>query len=198
MKTLIIGTLLTLGLLNTATAQKFEVGTLIISSPNTRSTPPMTPVAGGFLTITNTGDKDDRLFAGTAPFSKAVEIHEMIMGDKGVMRMQQTKGGLVIPAGETVELKPGGLHIMFIGLSEQMIPDDSHKSLLKFEHAGDVEIEFIVKDITKMPAAKMDHSKMNHGAMVKKDMSINHDEMTDKKMQMKNDTKTDNGADTTH
>ncbi|PWQ98350.1 copper chaperone PCu(A)C [Leucothrix arctica] len=186
MKTLIIGTLLTLGLINSASAQTFEVGKLTIETPYTRSTPPMTPVAGGFMTITNNGEEDDRLFAGTAPFSEAVEIHEMIMGENGVMRMQQTKGGLVIPAGKTVELKPGGLHIMFIGLSEQMIPDETHKSLLKFEHAGDVEIEFIVKDITKMPAAKMDHSKMNHGAM------------DQKAMPMMNDAKTDDAADKTH
>lgn len=165
MKALIIGTLLTLGLLNTAYTQTFEVGKLIIENPYTRSTPPMTPVAGGFLKITNTGDKDDRLVAGTAAFSKAVEIHEMIMKENGVMRMQQRKGGLVIPAGKSIELKPGGLHLMFIELDQQMIPDEQHISLLKFEHAGDVEVKFVVKDITAMPEPAMDHSKMDHGDM---------------------------------
>lgn len=184
MKTLIIGTLLTLGLLNTASAQTFEVGKLVIEQPYTRSTPPMTPVAGGFLKITNTGDKDDKLFSGTATFSKAVEIHEMIMSETGVMRMQQNKDGLVIPAGETVELKPGGLHIMFIGLNKQMIPDERHTSLLKFEHAGDVEVEFIVRDITAMAEAPMDHSKMNHGDMDKKD---DHTAMHDMKMESEDD-----------
>jgi len=182
MKTLIIGTLLTLGLLNTVSAQTFEVGKLVIEQPYTRSTPPMTPVAGGFLKITNTGDKDDRLFSGTATFSKAVEIHKMVMSETGVMRMQQNKDGLIIPAGETVELKPGGLHIMFIGLTQQMIPDERHTSLLKFEHAGDVEIEFVVRDITAMTEAPMDHSKMNHGEM-------------DKKMPVKHDTKMENEDD---
>ena len=175
MKAILIGTLLGLGLFNAASAQQFEVGKLIIDTPYTRSTPPMTPVAGGFMKITNTGDKDDLFFAGKAPFSKAVEIHEMIMGEKGIMRMQQTKGGLVIPAGETVELKPGGLHVMFIGLSEQMIPGEQHKALLKFENAGDVEVEFIVKDITKMSEPMMDHSKMNHGTMEKKDIPMKQD-----------------------
>ena len=191
MKKLIIATLLTLGLLTTASAHEYNVGKLTIDHPYVRSTPPMAPVAGGFMTITNNGDKDDRLFAGTAPFSKALEIHEMVMGDKGVMRMQQIEGGIVIPAGETVELKPGGLHIMFIGLDKQMIPDERHKSLLKFENAGDVEVEFVVKDITKMPETKMDHNKMNHDTMEAhmNHGEMSHDKMTDMKEPVKHDEK---------
>ena len=160
MKKLMIGALLTLSLLNTVPAHEYEVGELVIDHPYTRSTPPMTPVAGGFMTITNNSDEDDKLISGKADFTEAVEIHEMVMGDKGVMRMQQLIGGLVIPAGKTVELKPGGLHIMFIGLDKQMIPDERHTGLLTFENAGEVKVEFVVKDIT---AEDMDHSKMEHG-----------------------------------
>jgi len=104
----------------------------------------------------------------------------MTMGEKGVMKMQQLKDGIVIPAGKTVELKPGGFHIMFIGLEKQMIPEERHKGLLKFENAGDIEVKFVVEDITKDAEAEvMDHSKMDHGAA--------KEEMPDKKVDSKKD-----------
>ncbi|RVU84051.1 copper chaperone PCu(A)C [Leucothrix sargassi] len=174
MNKLVIGTLLALSFISTLNAEEYTVGDLKVDHPYTRSTPPMAPVGGGFMTITNSGDKDDTLISGTAAFSESVEIHEMIMNGKGVMRMQQLSDGLTIPAGESVELKPGGYHIMFIGLSEQMIPDESHKGTLTFKHAGEVEVTFTVKDITAMTEStidhsKMDHSQMNHGETTKKD-----------------------------
>ena len=171
MKNVIITTLLTLSTLTGAAfAETFTVGDLSIDSPYARSTPPFAPVGGGFMTITNNGKETDRLIAGTSTFSDTVEVHEMVMVD-GVMKMNQVEGGVEIPAGKTVELKPGSYHLMFIGLQEQLKPDERRKGLVKFEKAGDVEIEFIVKDIAKM----MDHSamgemkhdakKMDHSAM---------------------------------
>ena len=68
---------------------------------------------GGFLKITSASA--DRLIAASAPVSKTVELHTMQM-DGDVMRMRQIPA-IEIPAGQTVELKPGGLHVMFIGLT---------------------------------------------------------------------------------
>jgi len=168
MKNVILSTLLTLTTLGaTVSAHDYKVGSLTIDHPYARSTPPSSPVAGGFMTITNTGTEADRLIAGTSTFADTVEIHEMVMVD-GVMKMNQIEGGLEIPAGETVELKPGSYHIMFIGLQEQLKPDERRKGLVKFEKAGDIEIEFLVKDIAKM----MDHSEM--GEMKHDDMKHEH------------------------
>jgi len=142
------------GLINTAAvAESYKLGDLIIDKPYARSTPPLAPVGGGFMTITNNGKEADTLISGEAAFSKAFEIHEMSMQD-GVMKMAELENGLVIPAGETVALKPGSYHVMFI-------------TLLTFEKAGDVEVEFIVKDILKMH-----HSKMKHSEMKKTDDSM--------------------------
>ena len=171
MKTLLITTLLTLSTFGaTAFAHDYKVGDLTIDHPYARSTPPSSPVAGGFMTITNTGTDTDRLIGGTSTFSDTVEIHEMVMVE-GVMKMNQLENGLEIPPGETVVLKPGSYHIMFIGLQEQLKPEERRKGLIKFEKAGDIEIEYSVKDIAKM----MDHSdmgdmkhgeeKMDHSAM---------------------------------
>lgn len=194
MKHILLTALLTLGLTSTSlSANEYKLGDLIIDSPYTRTTPPMAPVGGGFMKITNNGEESAKLVSGEAEFAETVEIHEMKMsGD--VMKMRQLEGGLEIPAGETVELKPGGYHLMFIKLSEQMKEDDRHKATLSFAKAGDIEVEFVVKDIAKMmdetDKKEMDHSKhmdMKHGeGDDKKEMDhskhgMKHEEADDKK-----------------
>jgi protein SCO1 len=80
---------------------------------------PNAPVAGGFLTVENTGAEDDRLIAARSPVAGHMEVHEMRMqGD--VMKMHEVEGGLPIPAGETVTLKPGGYHVMFLDLQQPL------------------------------------------------------------------------------
>ncbi|CAA6817956.1 MAG: Unknown protein, partial [uncultured Thiotrichaceae bacterium] len=135
---------------------------LLIDSPYTRTTPPGSPVAGGFLKITNNGKETDTLIGGSVDFSEAVEVHEMPMVD-GVMQMRQLEDGLDIPPGETVELKPGGYHIMFIKLKEQMIEGEKHKATLTFKNAGDIEVEFVVKDISQTMGKGMKHGMKHDG-----------------------------------
>lgn len=180
MKTLLISTLLTFAAITgTASAETYKVGDLTIESPYARSTPPGSPVAGGFMTITNNGEKTDRLIAGSSSFSDTVEVHEMVMVD-GVMKMSQVEGGVEIPAGETVELKPGSYHMMFIGLQEQLKPDERRAGLVKFENSGDVEIEYVVKDIAKMmDKAKM--GEMKHGDMKHDGKAMDHSKMGEMK-----------------
>jgi copper(I)-binding protein len=167
---------LLLGLFSNAFAatDSYKIGDLVIKTPYSRSTPPMAPVGGGFMTIINNGPEADTLISGSASFSKAFEIHEMSMKD-GIMKMAELENGLTIPAGEAVELKPGGYHLMFITLSEQLKPDERRKATLKFEKAGEVEVEFVVRDILKMDHSKMDHSKMKHSDM--SDDKMDHSKM---------------------
>lgn len=163
-------------------AEDYTVGDLVIKAPYARATPPMAPVAGGFMSITNNGKQADKLIGGKVAFSQLVEVHQMSMTD-GVMKMSQVDGGLEIPAGETVELKPGGYHLMFIGLMEQLKPDEHRKGTVIFEKAGSVDIEYNIIDITKvmehssMTDDKMDHSGMNDAKMGD-DMKMDHSKMT--------------------
>lgn len=178
MKRLLFTACLGLGLLSTSlAAHEYKLGDLLIDHPYTRTTPPMTPVGGGFMSITNNGKESATLVGGTAEFAEVVEVHTMEMVDD-VMKMRQLENGLEIPAGETVELKPGGYHLMFIKLSEQMKADDRHKATLKFAKAGEIEVEFVVKDISASMEG-MDHSKhgdMNMDKDTKKDMKHKHGE----------------------
>ena len=135
-----IGMLCAAGLL--AHAQEFKLGSLTISQPYARATAPGQPVGGGFLKIVNKG-ADDRLLSASADVAKTVELHTMKMeGD--VMRMRQVDA-IAIPAGQTVELKPGALHMMFIGLKAPLKAGDTVPVTLKFEKAGEVMVQVSVQ-----------------------------------------------------
>jgi copper(I)-binding protein len=138
-----------------AAADEIRVGDLVIENPMARATPPNAPVSGGYMTIRNEGGQADRLTGGSADFAGKVEIHEMAM-DGDVMKMRELADGLEIPAGGSVELKPGGYHVMFMQLSEQLKDGEKVKATLTFDKAGYVDIELPVMN----PGAM---KKMNHG-----------------------------------
>ena len=154
-------------------AHDYTLGSLEIEHPFARATPPNAPVSGGYMTIHNNGAEADRLISGEADFADRVEVHEMKMeGD--VMKMRQLADGLEIPAGGEVVLKPGGYHIMFIGIDSQFKDGESRNVKLTFEKAGSIDVEFKVQDMRAMQGnmkqdgeGAMDHSKMGHGTMKK-------------------------------
>ncbi|MGJ8529064.1 DUF1775 domain-containing protein [Maritalea sp.] len=131
-------------------------GDLHIDKAWTRATPNGAPAGGAFLTITNKGDKADRLIGASSEVSKVVEVHEMSITD-GVMKMAQLVDGLVIEPGATIELKPGSFHLMLIGLNDAIQKDQMVKITLEFEQAGKVDVMF---PAAQMGAPSMDHS--NH------------------------------------
>jgi len=102
---------------------------------------------GGFLKITSA--TADRLVAASAPVSKTVELHTMQM-DGDVMRMREVPA-IELPAGRTVELKPGGLHVMFIGLAQPLQVGASFPLTLRFEKAGEVKVDVKVMTGPAMP-----------------------------------------------
>ncbi len=100
-------------------AQDIKAGTLEIKQPWARATPKGAQVGGGYFSVTNTGKTADRLVGGSSEVSGKFEIHSMTM-DNGVMRMRPVAGGLEIKPGETLVLKPGGYHIMFMDLKKPL------------------------------------------------------------------------------
>lgn len=129
-----------------AVAQTYSVGALKIEQPWVRATPGGAKVGGGYLTITNTGTEPDRLMGGALTQAGRFEVHEM-RTEGGVMQMREVRGGLEIGPGQTVELKPGGYHLMFMELREPFKQGERLKGQLRFEKAGTVEVEFKVEAI---------------------------------------------------
>jgi copper(I)-binding protein/uncharacterized protein YcnI len=121
------------------TADVVVAGDLEISAAFARATLPNAPVGGGYLTITNTGGEADRLVSVTSPVAAMTALHQMKMeGD--MMKMGELPEGVVIPAGETVTLAPGGMHIMFMNLTQPLVEGETVPVTLTFEKAGPVEV----------------------------------------------------------
>ena len=148
------GVLLALGLIvltaGPTLPQDITVSDLMIYDVRARATPPKAPVAGGYLTIMNTGPVMDRLIGVSAPFAGKTEIHEIKIKDN-VMQMRRVDGGVEIPANGSVQLKPGGLHIMFMQLKEQLVHGEHRPITLEFEQHGNIEVVISIEDIGKQP-----------------------------------------------
>jgi uncharacterized protein YcnI len=127
-------------------AKVYKAGSLTIEAPWARATPGGAKVAGGFMKITNTGKEPDRLIGGTVPFADRFEVHEMAV-EGGIMKMRELSKGLEIKPGETVELKPGGYHLMFMDLKSGLKEGEAVKGTLVFEKAGKVDVEYKVGPI---------------------------------------------------
>jgi copper(I)-binding protein len=145
-----------------AVAHDFKVGSLEIGHPWARATPKGATIGGGYLKITNTGAEADRLVGGSSTVAGRFEVHEMATVD-GVMKMRPVTGGLEIKPGQTVELKPGGFHIMLMGLKQPLEAGQTVKGTLTFEKAGTVEIEYKVEPIGATP--KAEGGQGGHGGM---------------------------------
>lgn len=144
-------------LANHAFAGDTTAGSLKIETPWTRAMPPGSKVGGGFLIISNSGDEADTLLSLTTPRADRGEVHEMSM-DGGVMKMRELEDGLEIPAGGTVELKPGGYHVMFMGVTEGFKEGETIDGVLVFEKAGEVPVKFMVGPVgTKTAPGHMGH-----------------------------------------
>ncbi len=124
-----------------ASAHEFKVGDLEIDHPWSRATPPGAKVAGGYFTVTNHGSAPDRLVSISSDIAAKAEVHEMAVKD-GVMTMRPVEGGLEIPAGGKLELKPGGYHLMLMGLKHPAKQGENFPATLTFEKAGSVTVEF--------------------------------------------------------
>ena len=144
-----------------AFAHEYKTGDLLIDHPVIPSTVKSAPVAAGYLRIFNSGQTAERLVSVRTGFSAKSSIHEMKMVE-GVMKMRPLAGGIKIPAGESVVLKKGGEHLMFMKLREQMEVGQLRKVILTFEKAGEIVIEMEVVDPADLVdgAEKTDHSTL--------------------------------------
>jgi len=133
-----------------AMAHDYKIGSIEITTPWTRATPPSARTGGGFMTITNKGTVADRLVSARSNASDKVEVHEMQM-DGNVMRMRELAKGLEIPPGATVMLKPGSYHIMFMELKAPFAKDAKVPMTLVFEKAGSIDIQLDVQAMGAMP-----------------------------------------------
>ena len=130
-----------------AAAETVKAGDLEIASAFARAMLAGQKAAGAYLTVTNHGAAADRLLGGSSPAAGKVEVHTMeVVND--VMTMRPVEGGLEIPAGGTVELKPGSYHVMLMDVAKPFVEGDTVPVTLTFEQAGAVELALPVRVVT--------------------------------------------------
>ncbi|GAA0619355.1 copper chaperone PCu(A)C [Brevundimonas kwangchunensis] len=110
-----------------------------------RPTPNGRQMTGCYLTLRTTGP--DRLVSVSSPIAGRVEIHESKI-ESGMMMMTELKAGLPLPADQPVELKPGGNHIMLLGVSEPLTAGQTVPLTLRFEVANPIEVVAEVRQPT--------------------------------------------------
>lgn len=126
-----------------AAAHSYAVGAIKIGHPWAGATPPGAQVGGGYLSIENTGATPVRLIGARTPIADHVEIHTMTM-DGGVMRMRMVPSITIAP-GANVEFKPGGLHLMLVGLKRPLVDKDKAALTLLFDGGISIDVELHVQ-----------------------------------------------------
>lgn len=140
---LIAALLLALPLATPLLAHEEVVGDLHFIHPHIPQPAASAKTAGGYMAVTNTGSIADRLIGIETDIAAKAELHESKVDANGVGSMSHLDGA-DLPAGGTLSLERGGMHVMFFGLTRPLLEGERHKATLIFEQAGRVEIEFMI------------------------------------------------------
>ena len=125
---------------------------IVVSDAYARSANQKT--AAAFMALRNTGEADAVVVAARADdMARKVELHTHLF-ENGVARMREVEGGIPVPAGETVLLQRGGLHVMFMGLNRRMEQGDRFPLTLVMQSGAEVQVDVVV-----------DHKRMQPNAM---------------------------------
>jgi len=98
-----------------------------------------------YFIIENGTASDDSLMGVSSDIATAAEVHMSMADANGVMSMQM-QDAVIIPAGEPVEFKPGGLHVMLVNLTRDLKPGETITLTLNFKETGNVVVEVLVKE----------------------------------------------------
>jgi periplasmic copper chaperone A len=112
---------------------------ITVEQPWARATPAGAKTGAIYMTLDNKSGTADRLTGASSDVADKLQIHEMKV-ENGVMQMREVPGGLPIPAGGSVVLKPGSYHVMLIGLKKQLTAGEKIPLTLTFENAGNISV----------------------------------------------------------
>lgn len=134
-----------------ASAIAAESGAVQVETPWARESPPAAANGAAYMTLINTGQETDRLLSASGDVANTIELHTHLL-ENNVMKMRKIDAIEVAP-GEPTMLRPGGLHIMLIGLKKPLVVNQTFPLTLKFEKAGETSVQVTVrgKDAGAMP-----------------------------------------------
>lgn len=135
-----------------------EPDTILVHNPMSRPSPMMAGNGAAYMTILNGFDADVQLVSAESEAADVVELHET-MEDDGVMRMVPQPGGFNVPAGGSVELKPGGKHVMLIGLVDPLEPGEQIEITLNFDNGESTVVTVPVTEMSGEMPMNMEHGE---------------------------------------
>ena len=139
-----------------ARAAEALVGDLAITGGWARATPPGASVGAAYVTVENRGNADDRLLRAASPAARSVEPHRTVE-ESGIAKMRPL-AEVIVPAGGTLEMRPGGTHMMLVGLTTPLKAGDTVPVTLTFERAGSVTADFVVAPLGADAPAEAHHA----------------------------------------
>lgn len=141
----ILGILILLTVACQADANKSAADSVTVENPLARAVPPGQPNSASFMTLVNTSDTDHSVKSAASPVAATVELHTHT-NNNGVMAMRQVPQ-IDIPAKGSTELKPGGLHIMLIGLTQDLKAGEKAAITLTFEDGSATTVDAPIQDV---------------------------------------------------
>ncbi|MDF2990443.1 MAG: uncharacterized protein K0S37_957 [Microbacterium sp.] len=103
-------------------------------------------MTAGFGELSNTGDSDLTVVSATSPATSSMQLHETVPNEAGQMVMREVEGGFVIPAHGSIDLAPGGNHLMFMDVTSPLRAGDETTITLTFSDASTAEITAPIKE----------------------------------------------------
>lgn len=134
---------------------EYKAGGLKIEHPWSRATATGASVGGGYMVIVNSG-KADALIGASSPVAARVEMHSSST-EGGMMKMRQLQR-IELPAGGTVRLAPGALHLMLVGLKQPLVEGSKVPLVLRFAAAGEQRVELKIESMTGAQDAGTSHA----------------------------------------
>lgn len=133
------------GLLALVMAAPASAGELTVTGAWARTTPPGATMGAVYLVIDNGSTKSDRLLKLRTPVASSAGVHRTELLD-GIARMREV-AVLHIAAGERIEFKPGGYHVMLTGLSKALVEGKTFELELVFELAGARKVKVVARKL---------------------------------------------------
>ncbi|MGD8587206.1 MAG: copper chaperone PCu(A)C [Chromatiales bacterium] len=118
---------------------------IVVQAPYVRAVPPGVPNSASYMVLLNNDNRDHALVGMESPVAKVLELHAHTMQD-GMMQMRRV-GKIELPAGATIGLQPGGLHVMLIGLQQKLVPGEEVPITLLFEDGSKQQIDVPVRKL---------------------------------------------------
>ncbi|MCF6282629.1 MAG: copper chaperone PCu(A)C [Candidatus Polarisedimenticolaceae bacterium] len=144
-----------------ALSQQAFASDIAVSDAYVRAIPPGQTNSAAFMTLHNHNMQSKTLVGVESMVADVVELHEHKHED-GMMKMRRVEGGIEIAPHAMTELKPGGLHVMLIGLKQKLVPGEMIHLTLKFDDNSTQDVHAEVRKLAmkmkKKPAMKMDHN----------------------------------------